>query len=75
MLYKKIHRQHLRQFWKGRKFKFKTGKEIYRVSRKPYIIDEDHTIYVDYGDYDFLGIISMTSRKVRYIDKIIWLED
>ena len=75
MLYKKIHRQHLRQFRKGRKFKFKPGNEVYRVSRKPYIIDEDHTIYVDFGDYDFLGIISMTSRRIRYIGKIIWLED
>ena len=35
MLYKKIHRQYLRQLWKGRKFKY--DGEVYEVTRKPYI--------------------------------------
>lgn len=38
MLYKKIHRQHVREWRLGRKFKFSRGSSaIYRVSREPYI--------------------------------------
>ena len=38
MLYKKIHRQYIREWRLGRKFRFSHGSNtIYRVSREPYI--------------------------------------
>lgn len=35
MLYKKIHRQYLREFKKGREFR--VGDDVYKVNGKPYI--------------------------------------
>lgn len=35
MLCKKVHRQYVREFWVGRKFKFRG--EVYKVTRKPFI--------------------------------------
>lgn len=34
MLYKKIHRQYVRQFWRGRKYKFFS---VWEVIKEPYI--------------------------------------
>ena len=35
MLYKKVHRQHLREFRKGRKFKY--DYHVHEVTKEPYI--------------------------------------
>lgn len=37
MLYKKVHRQFLREFKEGRKFKIDNEREIRKILREPYI--------------------------------------
>lgn len=46
MLYKKIHRQYLREWKVGRKYKTSSGK-VYKVSRKPYIEKQSNCINTD----------------------------
>ncbi len=38
MLYKKIHRQYLRQFKVGGKFKYKYSRTVCEITREPHII-------------------------------------
>lgn len=51
MLYKKIHRQYLRKFWIGRKFKWCNG--VREITGKPYTkgcciwVDGLYLIYID----------------------------
>ena len=35
MLYKKIHRQYVKEFWKGRRFKI--DDEVYKIIKEPFI--------------------------------------
>ena len=37
MLYKKIHRQHVRKWKDGREFRFKNVPTVFKISGKPYI--------------------------------------
>ena len=81
MLYKKVHRQYLRQFRKGRRFKFnKRDDEEHEITREPYIdvYENDYYISVDYDDYyisDIMILIYLTGRKGERRYNIIWLED
>ena len=82
MLYKKIHRQYLREWRKGREFRFDdSGEECEIIRRGPYI--RDNYIWADYGDVDYddsddLDLIHLTGPDLGQIwDKndMIWLED
>lgn len=84
MLYKKIHRQHVREWRLGRKFKFSHGSSaIYRVSREPYIEgisiwvedirdDSDEPIPIAFCLFD---IADEESGQLLQAHKITWLED
>lgn len=85
MLYKKIHRQYVREFWVGRRFKCKGFGDIYRITSKPYIESGGRWIcvkvmLVDKDRYDHWSMISITdwfrSHKGELCNKneIIWLE-
>ena len=85
MLYKKIHRQYLREFRKGRRFKL--DGEIYKIIKKPFIdypfpricvkcesmwcrsSKKSLIIMIDSNDY----IPSLGERI--YKDRITWLKD
>ena len=81
MLYKKIHRQYLREWRKGRGFRFDNSGEECEIIRGPYIRDNYIWVdfgYVDYDDYDDLDLIRMTGGypgQIRYHEAITWLED
>ncbi len=83
MLYKKTHRQYLREWRLSRRFKHEECGNVYRITKEPYIdgryitiecIDETH-----YG-YDF-SLIYMTGdssgqfwyNKNNYSD-VVWLD-
>lgn len=67
MLYKKVHRQFIRQFWKGRKFKFNDGDiEVYEIIDEP-VIDRDF-VWVD-----GMNLISLYSGRLLHKDYITWL--
>lgn len=69
MLYKKVHRQFLRQFWKGRKFRI-FGDEVYEVTSKPYIEKDYNGNYINiYRWY----LISLDSGKMILHNIITWL--
>ena len=75
MLYKKVHRQYLRQFKKGRKFKF--YKEVYEAISKPFI---DYPKICIWCDWCRLYLIMMVDNDVSHSgeiigkDKITWLD-
>ena len=67
MLYKKIHRQYVKEFREGRQFRFK-NEEIFTIITKPGI------------DRDFIWIdswvlIDITTGQIKHKNNIIWLED
>ena len=66
MLYKKIHRQYVKEFRKGRKFKI--DGEVYEVTREPYIE----------GEYITIGccwrLIPFWSGGLWYKYEITWLD-
>ena len=70
MLYKKIHRQYLREFKRGRKFKIRNinckGK-VYEVTKEPII--GRVAIWIDGMD-----LISFYSGKIRYKDEFKWID-
>lgn len=67
MLYKKTHRQFIRQFWKGRKFRFNDGDiEVYEIIDEPFI-DRDF-VWVD-----GMNLISLYSGRLLHKDYITWL--
>ena len=75
MLYKKIHRQHVKQFRKGRKFRFYGFHEV-KIIKEPYIDGDYIKINVAYDRYDNPAIISFYSGKLWHKnDDITWLED
>lgn len=67
MLYKKVHRQYVRQFRIGRKYKFSSY--VYEVIEKPYI-----NIRKGYIAAECRVLIIISSGKMYWHD-IIWLED
>lgn len=73
MLYKKIHRQFLREFKVGRKYRF--GGVVFEITGKPYIcgryIRVDEVNNYDEGTYDL--IVDLDSGKMIY-DYITWLD-
>ena len=78
MLYKKIHRQHLREWRVGRKFKNEYD-VVYEVASKPYIEGLDYQILVDRNDgYEMLLIpLCGGSLKGKLLHKspiIKWLD-
>lgn len=68
MLYKKIHRQYLRAWRKGRKFKYRGSGDVGKVATKPCMTSED--IWV--AGYD---LISLVTGKLHYKNRVTWLED
>ena len=69
MLYKKIHRQYLREFKKGRKFKFNDGsEEVYEIFDEPLVDEDDELIWVD-----GMSLISLYSGRLLHKDYITWL--
>lgn len=80
MLYKKVHRQHLREFWEGRRFEVRTysSVNVYEVTSEPYIEGLDYQILVDRSDgYDMLLIplCGLDKGKLRHKFPIIkWLD-
>ena len=80
MLYKKIHRQYLREFKRGRKFKIRNinckGKE-YEVTKEPYV--KGNLILADRSNgYDmdliFKGSIHCICKDTILSKDITWLE-
>ena len=75
MLYKKIHRQRLREFWIGREFrvgrKFKVGnigKYEYEVISKPFINCPEKSICIRIKK-KILGIhVSMNKEDITWLD-------
>ena len=61
MLYKKIHRQFLREFRVGRKFKYGNSRVVHEVTSKPRIegdciqVEGWYLIYID-GPYKYKGV-------------------
>ena len=68
MLYKKFHRQYIRQFRVGRKFKWSPSNKCDVIIREPII--RRATIWVDGMD-----LIDFCSGKLRYKGLFLWLED
>ena len=66
MLYKKIHRQHLREFRIGRKFKNKYG-SVCEVIKEPTI----GKVAIWLEGYD---LIRIPSGEIRYKDVLRWLD-
>lgn len=72
MLYKKVHRQFLREFRIGRRFKYGSFKTIYKITNKPYI-DQNYSIRI----VENFPLISMTgpfSGSMLSRDWITWLD-
>lgn len=69
MLYKKTHRQYLREFRVGRKLKY-IGGGVYRIIEKPHIRIERNYICVGHWDR-----ISLITGQCHYNGTIVWLED
>ena len=85
MLYKKIHRQYLRQFQEGRELKYECCgcNKVYKITKKLYIDDENY-ITIDCVEKDDEGnesertftfsLISIASCQFLYKDKITFLD-
>ena len=73
MLYKKIHRQYVKEFWVGRKFKYKCN--IYEVTGGPRIIRMTayEYIVVDLEYEELLHIICISTRRMRFRNTITLL--
>lgn len=90
MLYKKVHRLHVRDFRVGRKFMYRFGDKIFKITSKPYIdysegcisdgcirIKCDGTVN---GTWDLIVISDdyfgdFSIGEIIDRDNIIWLED
>lgn len=67
MLYKKVHRQFVRQFRKGRKYKFFS---VWEVIKEPYIDDN----YIKVGsDRNPFYLINITSGRLDHCNEITWV--
>ena len=73
MLYKKIHRQYIREFWIGRKFILHG--ETYEITKKPRIGFCDRCINVN-GGWPVIEIAGPhCSGKIKYKGAFVWLDD
>lgn len=74
MLYKKIHRQYLKEWRTGRNFKYKSG--VYEVIGKPYIFGR--YIRVDevdrHGEETYDMIVDLDSGSMWYMNVVTWLD-
>lgn len=59
MLYKKVHRQYLREFRLGRKFRF--DGEVYKVTTKP--VTTDSTIFIFCDNVWLFSLFSTAGRN------------
>ena len=85
MLYKKVHRQYLREFRMGRKFRLNDGVK-YRIDTKPFISSVgciavnllNLTSLFEGSPYSvYLELIYITDPRsgiLQYKDKIIWCD-
>ena len=67
MLYKKIHRQHVKEWRLGREFKYYN---IHRVTKKPHI--EGSYIWMD--GWHLISIRGIHLGQIHYKEKITWLD-
>lgn len=78
MLYKKIHRQYLRQFRVGRKYRFAGFKKICKITKEPFIHKYDkRRIYIMIDRGGILShsvILSLCSTSRLYDNIITWLD-
>lgn len=75
MLYKKVHRQYLRQFRKGRKYKFNDSNIVGEIIRKPSIDKEYGYIYIRVGGLYLITMTGPGSGKMWHKDDYItWLD-
>lgn len=74
MLYKKIHRQYVKEFRKGRKFKYNGF--VYEVTGEPHILRTTTYDYIIVDlDYDeVLHIICISTRRIRLRNTITLLD-
>lgn len=72
MLYKKIHRQHLREWRIGRRFRFydDVNNWAYKITSEPYIKD-NYIVILRGSTYNIL--IDLYDGKMCYKDKVVWL--
>lgn len=79
MLYKKIHRQYLREFKVGRKFEYRGSGDIGKITKLYTTRDCYVSVSARFGCLPIsLTLIHMTgpwNGKLLYIDDITWLED
>lgn len=82
MLYKKTHRQHVRKYWIGRKFKYGDCEEVYKVTGKPYIgrrdiivnvVDCDHIEEVKWNLVRLVGLLEGYTAEGKSKSRITWL--
>ena len=79
MLYKKTHRQLVRECRKGRKYKYGNDVLVYKITREPYI--NGHHILIDvitrYNEYPGENLITMKNRESGWVwldkDYVTWL--
>ena len=78
MLYKKIHRQLVRECRRGRKFKYGNDVLVYKITKEPYI---DGHILIDvitrYNEYPGKKLITTTNKESGWVwldkDYVTWL--
>lgn len=66
MLYKKIHRQYVKEFQVGRKYRFEGG-EVYKITTSPYI----GSCFIFIVDWELINIVS---GRLWNKDRIEWLD-
>lgn len=73
MLYKKVHRQHIREWRKGRKFKYNDRDEVCRIpfTAKPHIIEEFNILIEGWA---LICMYSPHLGKIVHKDRITWLD-
>ena len=67
MLYKKTHRQYLREWRLGRRFKYRGSGDVGKVATKPNMTSK----YIWVAGYD---LISLVTGKLHYKDRVTWLD-
>ena len=69
MLYKKIHRQYVKEFRRGRKYEYDDGcdSKVFEITRKPQIVEN----FIWVGN---LYIIPLFSGQLLYKEEITWLD-
>ena len=80
MLYKKVHRQFIRQFRRGRKFKIDDEEEIRKILKEPYIEKVNIGvgllifIVIDCGDVEPSWNIILDKTGRVYDNRVTWLD-